>query len=461
MRIRVTVLLIVAVSIFTGCGSSQKVTQTQPTPGWVQSRPSSQLYYVGIGSARKTSDPNGYMQAAKQNALADLSSEISINISSNSVLSAFETQQRYIEDYSSTVRADAQKELEGYELVETWEDNANYWAYYRLSKETYRKLAEEKKEKASLNSLDFYDKALGSIANGDVRVGVALLIKAMESIKPYFAETITATYNGENIFLGNEIIQTLAETLNGFSIVGSNQQSVKFGESLSQDKFKYGVMSKDGTPQKGIPVKAIYSENPLQVSRSATNSEGYASFSMGTVQSQKSLEKVSAQVDIDALVAGSTRDFTIRKLLSRFSTPVFTTIINVTKPVFYVTINAPQRDTSGPKQRFLDVFKQKLTEAGMQLTDDPKVADFKVEIDASLKFGPRQGGYSHASVWVTVVAKNSSNVEVYRKSLDNIKGTHFGDEAAGKSAVDEAAQRLQNSVINEMLETLVRGKGSY
>ena len=128
----------ILIGLLVGCAGSKKSAQVPVSPEWVQARPTSQIYYVGIGSARKTADPNGYMQAAKQSALADLASDISINISSNSVLSAFETQQRFFEDYSSTIKADAQKELEGYEIVETWEDLTNYWVYYKIGRASCR-----------------------------------------------------------------------------------------------------------------------------------------------------------------------------------------------------------------------------------------------------------------------------------------------------------------------------------
>ena len=208
MQRRSIILLTIAI-VLGGCAGSQKTNQIPVSPSWVQARPNSSVNYVGIGSARKTGDPNSYMQAAKQNALADLASDISITISSNSVLSAFESQQRYFEDYSSTVRANAQKELEGYEVVGTWEDNTSYWVYYQLSKESYRKLVEEKKRNAVSKSLDFYDRALKSIAANEARTGLVMLIKVLEPIKPYFAETILASYNGNDIFLGNEIIQTI------------------------------------------------------------------------------------------------------------------------------------------------------------------------------------------------------------------------------------------------------------
>ena len=52
-------------------------------PSWVAKRPVDKNYFFGIGTASKSS--SNYIQSAKNNALSDLSSEISINISSELV----------------------------------------------------------------------------------------------------------------------------------------------------------------------------------------------------------------------------------------------------------------------------------------------------------------------------------------------------------------------------------------
>ena len=57
-------------------------------PKWVKNRPVSSEYYIGVSVVSK--DVENYMQLAKNKALQDLASQISINISSNSVLHQFE-----------------------------------------------------------------------------------------------------------------------------------------------------------------------------------------------------------------------------------------------------------------------------------------------------------------------------------------------------------------------------------
>ena len=86
------------VLFFIGCKSKQEaVVQVAEVkvPIWVSSRPNNTFKYVGIGFAEKGKS-NGYQIEAKKNALYDLTSEIKVNISSNSVLYTVQNNNNFI-----------------------------------------------------------------------------------------------------------------------------------------------------------------------------------------------------------------------------------------------------------------------------------------------------------------------------------------------------------------------------
>lgn len=459
MQSRPIILILIAI-VLGGCAGSKKTKQVQVSPGWVQARPNSSIYYVGIGSARKIGDPNSYMQAAKQNALADLASDISITISSNSVLSAFESQQRYFEDYSSTVRANAQKDLEGYEVVDTWEDNTSYWIYYQLSKESYRKLVEEKKRNAVSKSLDFYDKALKSIASNEARTGLVMLVKALEPIKPYFAETILANYNGSDVFLGNEIIQTLSSVLNSLSVSGPRDISVKMGQPIAKNDLQFAVNYQQKKSQKGFPLKATYTEKPISQSKSITDDNGYANYSIDAVRSTKSNERFKVLIDFESVVYESTTDFTIRKLLSRFSPPSCEVVISIVKPSFYVTSIEKNIGNVMSENILLEAVKRKLIEDGLPMVQNQNGADYILSVDGATVQVSASGDFKQAALTVYVSVRNSAGVEVYRKNLDRVLGTHINIEVAGKNAYAEASKKI-DTIMREIIEVVVKGRSSY
>ena len=125
------------------CKPAQQVQQPPPPapavrPAWVDSRPVTGAYYVGIGIAPKNRPD--FQEAAKQNALNDLASEISVTVEGNSLLYTLDTRGQFTDSYTSTVRTRTSQQLEGFELVDSWDSGTELWTYYRLSKAEHARL---------------------------------------------------------------------------------------------------------------------------------------------------------------------------------------------------------------------------------------------------------------------------------------------------------------------------------
>lgn len=438
------------------CGGSKKAVQVIPEVAWAKSRPNLPSYYVGIGQANKVGTPNEYMQTAKQNALADMASDISINISANSVISAFETQNLFFEDYSQTVKSETQKELDGYELVDTWEDESQYWVYYRLSKAHYQKSSEEKKTAAALKSVDYYAKALQNIDNGDIRTGIVMLVKALEPIRQYFSESITVMFNGQEIFLGNVIIQKFTGTINSLTIKGPNTVDTKLGTGISQDLLTYNLISASGLPQKGFQIKANYSEKTLVKNRMTTGNDGEVAFTIDAVRSAKVQEQLTVILDLENLIKEGTSEAVLKRMLQKVTTPSLTTTINVVKPSVYV-----EEGSSDEDKILSQAVSRKLSALGVLVVNSMTEADYSAQVSSVMTQPVISGNYQMVQVTATVVLKNAQGAEIYRKTLDKIKGNHFDLSQAKSAAYNDAAKRIENTVIREIVEGAIKGKKVY
>lgn len=463
MKQKCLFLTIISLMI-TACGTTKKVTQTPvaPPPSWVAARPTSTAYYIGIGSARKTADANQYMQAAKQNALADLSSDISISISSNSVLSAFETNLKMSEDFSSTIRTETQKDLEGYEVVETWENPTHYWVYYRLSKAEYQRIVDERKGRATTKSLDYFGKSQTNLREGDTRQAIVNLIKALEPIKPYFSDPLPVHYQGREIYLGNEIFQSLSSTIGSLGIAGDKPQlSVKLGQSIQPDQLTFKVSDANGRPLNGIPVAATYTEKPLRNSRVRTDIRGEASYLVDAIRSNRSIETFKVAIALEDMVNEATADYLIRRLVARFPAPEAVVVINIVKPVFFIASDEKNIGKPLAAMPLREAMKRKLLEAGLPVADREKDADYLVLITAATQAKGESGSYKHSALSGVVVVKDAKGAEVYLKPFDGITGSHFDHEAAGNEAIKEATKKIEGSIAREIIEGLVKGKVGY
>ncbi len=463
MKFRGLTAIAMLVVFAMGCGTTKKIEKTYPpAPSWVNNRPISSEYYVGVGSAKKTLDMNQTMQTAKQNALADMASDISVNISTNSILSTFDYNQNFSEDFSKTVKAQAEQDLEGYETVGNYEDQNNYYVYFRLSKSSYQKLKEERKAKAVTKALDLFDKGFNAEKSGDVRFSLISYIKALEPLKPYFADPLQVQYQGKEIYLGNEISKEINRILSAVRIdVNSKQVRAKQGQQLPAGTLDFKVLYANNAPLSGFTLSGSYTEKPLRNSKVQTDNNGIASFSLDAIRSNKNLETITATLNIEEIVNEATTDFMLRKLASRFRVPEAAISINVIKPTFFISSSESNLENKLSNSPLMEGLRKKLIEGGYAINNKESDADYRIAVKATTQTKGEVGTYKQTSLNATISVKDKIGAELYIKQIDNIIGSHFDYAQAGIEAYKEATKKVENTISREIFEMVVKGRSSY
>lgn len=444
-----------------GCSSKKNISTVPitPAPQWVKDRPVSGNYYTGIGSSIKTTDINKYQQTAKQNALADLVTDIKVNISSNSLLYAFETNLNLKEDFSSTIQTHSEDILENYELVETWEDENNYWVYFRLLKSEYQRLKEERKSKAAAIAVDYYDKGITAMSSVDIRLALFNLIKSLEPLKPYFSDPILTNYKGKEIYLGNEIFREISLALSAIRIEPKNQQvTVQQGKELAPGSLDFKVFANDRKAIPGIPVLASYTEKPIRNNKIKTDGNGIASFLPDVVRSGKNTEQFKISINLEDIASEATNDLFLRRLFIRFPAPESIVVINVVKPTFVMVSNESNLGNLLSPGMISDALKRKLMESGYTFLEKIADADYQIIVTAATQMKGEFSGYKQTILSGSVSVKDKSGAEVYLKQIENIPGAHFDYQNAGLEAYKEVVKKVESSIARELLEGVLKIK---
>lgn len=450
------IIFVVFSLLLLGCSSSKK-TVVAPKPNWVNSRPSSATYYYGIGAAFKTTDISQFQQAARQNALADMSAEISVNISSNSVIHAFESNLNFREDFTSTIQAQTQQELEGYELVDTWDDVNNYWVFYRLSKTLHQELKEKRKQDAINRSLDFFTDALNARNRGSIRLSLVQMARALEPIKPYFNETLPVNIEGKEVYLGNEIFKEISYTLSHLSVTPVNAQiAAKVGQPVSTSSLAFNVLFNGSTPVVDMPLIAEYSEKPMRNNKRTTNSNGVASFEVDIVRSSKSTETFTVTVNLQDLLQEAGNDPITRRLLNRFNMPQGTIRMSIEKPGIHILSREMELDQPSSNAPLAQSVKNKAIEMGYQISDSQENADFIIRINTSTTTISSVGQSHKVSLQGTISLEKNNGTKLYSKSFEGIEFRHFQKEKASEQAYKEAQRKIEVSYFREMHEAINR-----
>ena len=285
-------------------------------PEWVVNRVSDANYYIGIGYAPKVKKSTAHYDLAAQNALNDLASEISVSISASTLMITIEDDKQLKDVFTSIIKARAQKDIEGYEKVASYEDRKGYWVYYRLSKSQYAATQARKRRLAVEAAKVFYVAAQEAEQKMDYKTAIIDYAKALDAVKAYLNEQILITIDSAEINLTQIAYSRSYELLNSLQLkTVRNEVTCKMGESIPESDLVCSLQTSKGKPIANFPVMITYSERSVQNANKFTDDQGKAGFVLPTVRSRKSVETIRFALDINKLLLESAVDFAVRRWL--------------------------------------------------------------------------------------------------------------------------------------------------
>ncbi len=334
MRIPLLILLVLV-------ACSPKVQPPDPEalkPSWLKTTPYQDGYYTGIGHSIKSGD-NNYIQSSKKSALDDLVSQIRVNISSTSILSQLETNQKLSEQYQQVIQTTAADEIEEFELVDAWEDANNYWVYYRLSIARYKQIKEEQRRTATLLAVDYFVKARAAEKSGDRLMAITYYFQSLRSVEKYLGEAITVNVENRDMLLVNEAYSSIQSILDKM-VVRTEPAHININRRISQDSptAMAIVTYKDkNKPAIDVPLHASFEKGSGDVFPTyKSDASGKAKVMMNKIGSRELEQTVAVKVDINAL-AGSGLSPLYALLISTLNDPTAQIELQVQRPIVYVT----------------------------------------------------------------------------------------------------------------------------
>lgn len=444
-----------AILLLISCSSERELAKLRAKrPEWAKRKPVSDGYYTGVGSARKTINVDQYKQTAKKNALQNLAEEISINISGRSVLRQLEVDYDYTESFTSHIITSTDKELQGYELVDSYEDEQRYFIYYRLSKRRYQEIKQEKINQAIQKSKDKYLQAQSDYSRGAIKNAIIGEIMALDILRPYMHETLETRIDGKNVLLANEIASDLQNKINSITITPRYMQiEVTRGYPVLDDRLAFQVTDAKGHPISNMPLKSEFSEQTLVNERIYTDTDGLAQFEMERVVAKNRSGKYAVKPDIEKLLEASTSDITIREIVRRIPVPRSAIDINITSPAFSVLIDNENAANSS-KQRLKTAMKELLVSDGFNTVTANEAADFIINMEASLSVEERYDGKYEARVTLSLRLSDRQENSLFNMNTKCTKAIHNDRRKVEKEAFKKGVNDLKDHIFEEMIYQL-------
>ncbi len=427
-------------------------------PKWVTERPVNPLFYIGIGYASKTDHPGDYQKVAKDQALQDLSSEIEIKISSDFLQSLSEKAGNIKENVQSQIRSTTKAHLEGYRLVDTWENGSEYWAYYRLDKDTYKTLRSRRKAKALNLADDFFRKARQAEGQKRISSAVRLYLQALQALQEFVAEPLRVKFNGHNVYLQNEIYASLQNIFANIRLTPVNSRiQVKINKATARPlavNCFYQTAPDAQATLSDLPVYFRFIRGAGQLEHLVTsNSHGLARATLSSVTSSDKLQIVGAETRPE-LFLGQKPSMLLHSMLQNLNTPKTKILLQVSGLTAYIE-SSEKNLGKDLKVKYIEPrLKQALSDNGFTFTDDVSGADILITIKAQTRKGAQLYNLFSSFGEMTIsVTDLSSGAEIYKKAFTNLKGIQLDYTKAGLKALENAG-KLAAQNIPEMMRQM-------
>jgi hypothetical protein len=459
------ILLLLTVLFALGCKNKQAPAEVRPVPdaaaerpSWVRSRPVTSAYFIGVGLANKAR--SDHQETAKKNALNDLASEISVVVEGNSLLSTLDRNMRFDETYTSTIRTRTSEQLEGFELVDTWENDTEYWTYYRLSKAEHARIKSERKARAMGTATDLLLRARQSLSSGDLRGAFDHDLRALLAIRDYWGENDVVEVDGRQVPLANEIFSDLQRLTTGIRLsVLPERCELAYADGFRREMLFAATHINNGSARDlvQLPLVITYSGHTGRVTEMKnTDASGHVRTTIQRIAIDAVSPEVIVRVDIDGLVSREMDAALVRPLVASLTVPEKRAAITLRMPRVFMRSQETNLGKPVGDAGIATVVREELTRRGFRFVEREQECELTLDLQASTRQGGESNGFHTAFLDMTFTFRDRKSGDiVHEGGRQGVKGVQLDPQRAGLEAFKRANQEVRNELVPAMLNSIL------
>jgi hypothetical protein len=452
------IVIIICFTLFlSSCGGNKTSSyedMMKDAPEWVRRTPNVPGFYHGVGTTSKASSTD-FRERAQQSALSELANSISVNISSSSVLNSFQNNSSYNEYYRTNSKVTSQEFLEGYELVDTWENKNQFWVYYRLSRFKYEQIKQDRIDRALNSSISKYEQAKNLSNSGQGFDAFRFYVLAIEDVSDFLGEDLKFNVNGVERPYSTQLMNDFIAQIKNMRIVYPNSKgSMKQGENNNQITVEATVLDQNRKPVSGIPVETRMSWSPGTVIENVSDVDGIIRINPRRIDSRKKTEQITSVININKMVRTNTSNMMVLKFLEGVKIDNYVYNIDIVPPVFNMSVVNGEDNKSVKSFILQDEFARLTRDDGFEMTSNPNNADFVLSITITTNNTNQiNGRFSHSLTGSFSVRDNSSRT-LYSTTERNISGIGMSAVEAEEDALKSLAGKLRIGIYSDIKKAI-------
>lgn len=440
---RATYLIGLTLVLLTGCKSSAPTAvEAENAPAWTKAKPVDPFAYIGIGVAPIQAD-GSHLQRAKNAALADLSSEISVEVNASSMLYQLEQNRQFREEFRAQTELSTLETIDEYEMVDSYESGGYYWLQYRLDKATYARQRAAKKRTAVEHSMTYFRLAEEADRNGQIPTAIGHIMTALSEVKPYLNEPIPVEgmETDYGITLYEKLNNLVAEIL-----VRPQVQSVDLLRyaPAGPAQIYFQTVNDRGATLSNIPVYLYYTGGFLRENQMRSDEFGSVRFPLPAASGSSDHERLEADVNLVALAEATTKDPLLRMLLTRHQGDRAQIEVNVRAPRVYITSRERIDGETLSDKPIEQALRRFLLNNKFSVTPVMAEADLMVNIESDAEALGTRDKMHLANMSGEVTVKNAEGRLLQSLPLSNYQGVQLSPELAERDAYRRAIREMED-----------------
>lgn len=204
-------------------------------------------------------------------------------------------------------------------------------------------------------------------------------------------------------------------------------------------------------PVSNLPLQLTLLANEQVLAKNNTNDLGFGDLFIKNIGPSNNVQVAKVELDVAKYLSLKTSDEYYQKLLKENLIPNARFFLRITGSTAYIESNESNLGVKSDIPQVSSKLKEKLSEYAFNFTPDYTGADFYISIKAQTRQGNIVSGlhFSYADVSVSITDLQTGK-ELYKDSFSNIKGGGNSFALASRKALDKAAEKVIEAVLNSM-----------
>jgi hypothetical protein len=446
------------------CGKPKEITQTSPTPTqetapeWVNNRPTSGSYYIGIGSASKKAFPYDYASIAQKNGLNDMASGVSVRVQGQTFLNSMESNHVFSEDFRSNINTTTDIVFEDYELVDVYENKTDYWVYFRMNKSLYSQQVAQKKKNVLDKSYEAFRLGEEAAKRNQINLAVDHYLHGLFTMKAYWNEPNEyLTENSETILLDQAIYRGIQQSL-GQTLLSFDETAVVLTATTHFNQSIEINTTVNGQAASGVPLRYIYpSDKFLRPKKTVSGTNGKALVDIQHPAFNASSPLLEVSISTDDLIPADLDQKTAKSIVQSAVPPMIQIPIKIVVPSFTVLSVEKEAGVNADQHVLASAIQSYLTQQGFTLESrSGGTTTFTIHLTANTTDNGMVNDFASSLLEMEMkVTDNASGAVVYQNNTNSIKGVQLNPKAASLEAYKKAKNKLEEEWLKNMISILL------